>query len=296
MASTAVSGELTTPVYAQGTLRDTRIVTSRTATSGAIGGVDEGQATQTATFDISAGSIGNVADRFRAVTGIRVVFANDEIRDLPSPGVAGTMTAEQALERLLVGTGVGYVFTARDLMTMDIRTAEFVAVSGRETPTVSSPKYTVPLRDIPQTIAIIPRAVMEEQGATTLSDALRNVPGITLQAGEGGGASNTAGDMFNMRGFNASNSLFVDGVRDDGLISRDVFNLEQVEVFMGPTGSDVGRGTAAGYVNMQTQDPAPGRVDSATFAYGNGDRAASRSTSTASSGNADSWWGKSAFV
>ena len=88
-----------------------------------------------------------------------------------------------------------------------------------------------------------------------LSEALRNVPGITLQAGEGGGASNTAGDMFNMRGFNASNSLFVDGVRDDGLISRDVFNLEQVEVFMGPTGSDVGRGTAAGYVNMQTKTP-----------------------------------------
>ena len=96
---------------------------------------------------------------------------------------------------------------------------------------------------------------MEQQGVTTLSEALRNVPGITLQAGEGGGASSTAGDMFNMRGFNAANSLFVDGVRDDGLISRDVFNLEQVEVFMGPTGSDVGRGTAPGYVNMQTKTP-----------------------------------------
>ena len=96
---------------------------------------------------------------------------------------------------------------------------------------------------------------------TTLSEALRNVPGITLQAGEGGGASSTAGDMFNMRGFNASNSLFVDNVRDDGLMSRDVFNLEQVEVFMGPTGSDVGRGTAAGYVNMQTKTPHLPRVD-----------------------------------
>ena len=96
---------------------------------------------------------------------------------------------------------------------------------------------------MPQTIEVIPREVMEAQGVTTLSEALRNVPGITLQAGEGGGASNTAGDMFNLRGFSAANSLFVDGVRDDGLISRDVFNLEQVEVFMGPTGSDVGRGT-----------------------------------------------------
>ena len=131
-----------------------------------------------------------------------------------------------------------------------------------------SPKYQVPLRDIAQTIAIIPRAVMEEQGATTLSDALRNVPGITLQAGEGGGSSNTAGDMFNMRGFNASNSLFVDGVRDDGLISRDVFNLEQVEVFLGPTGSDIGRGTAAGYVNMTTKAPHAGSAYSAAYSAG----------------------------
>jgi catecholate siderophore receptor len=296
VASTAVSAKLTTPLYAQGTLRDTRLVTSRSASSSTIGNADEGQATQTATFDIPAGPIGTVAERFRAATGIRAVFANDGIKELPSPGVSGVMTVEQALERLLVGTGVGYAFTARDLVTMDIRTSEFVAVSGRETPTVSSPKYTTPLRDVPQTIALIPRATIEQQGATTLSETLRNVPGITLQAGEGGGASNTAGDMFNMRGFNASNSLFVDGVRDDGLVSRDVFNIEQVEVFMGPTGSDVGRGTAAGYVNMQTKVPHLGSSSSATISYGNGDRGrVTADLNFASSGNSDNWWSKSAF-
>ena len=62
-----------------------------------------------------------------------------------------------------------------------------------------------------------------------------------MQAGEGGGASSTSGDMFNMRGFSANNSLFVDNVRDDGMLTRDVYNLEQIEVFSGPTGSDVGR-------------------------------------------------------
>ena len=74
MASTAVSGQLTTPLYAQGTLRDTRIVTSRALGSSVVGNVDEGQATQTATFNIPAGTIGGVADQFRTVTGIRVVF------------------------------------------------------------------------------------------------------------------------------------------------------------------------------------------------------------------------------
>ena len=296
MASAAASGKLTTPVYAQSTLRDTRVVTSRAATSSAIGAVDEGQATQVATFDIPAGPIGTVAERFRVVTGVRIVFANEDIKELPSAGVSGVMTVEQALDQLVVGTGVGYVFTARDLVTMDIRTSEFVTVSGRQIPMVSSPKYTTPLRDVPQTIALIPRATIEQQGATTLSETLRNVPGITLQAGEAGGASNTAGDMFNMRGFNASNSLFVDGVRDDGLVSRDVFNIEQVEVFMGPTGSDVGRGTAAGYVNMTTKVPHLGSSSAATFAYGNGDRGrVTADLNFASSESSESWWGKSAF-
>ena len=154
-----------------------------------------------------------------------------------------------------MGTGVRFRLTSPTTAVFELDpVSESVDVTGQLS-VVASPKYVGPLRNIPQTIEIIPRAAMEQQGVTTLSEALRNVPGITMQAGEGGGASSTAGDMFNMRGFNAANSLFVDGVRDDGLISRDVFNLEQIEVFMGPTGSDVGRGTASGYVNMQTKTP-----------------------------------------
>jgi catecholate siderophore receptor len=102
--------------------------------------------------------------------------------------------------------------------------------------------------------------------------------------------------MFNMRGFNASNSLFVDGVRDDGLVSRDVFNLEQVEVFMGPTGSDVGRGTAAGYVNMSTKVPHLGSSSSAMVSYGNANRTrATADLNWSSAGSSDNWWGKAAF-
>ena len=54
-------------------------------------------------------------------------------------------------------------------------------------------------------------------------------------------------------------------------MSRDVFNLEQVEVFMGPTGSDVGRGNAAGYVNMQTKSPHADSAYAVTYGYGSGD-------------------------
>jgi catecholate siderophore receptor len=221
-------------------------------------------------FDIPVGPLRDVLASFEQTTGLKVEIKNDAIGDLPSEGASGVLTPEQALDRILAGTNTAYSFAAPDTVTIDLGVQEFVAVTGRAAE-VTSPKYTEPLREIPQTIALIPRAVIEQQGATTLSETLRNVPGITLQAGEGGGASNTAGDMFNMRGFNAANSLFVDGVRDDGLISRDVYNLEQVEVFMGPTGSDVGRGTAAGYVNMISKTPHLGSNHSVLFGLGSAD-------------------------
>jgi hypothetical protein len=185
-------------------------------------------------YAIPAGPLGDLLERFEQTSGVRLMLAMPEMTALQSAGVSGFYTVQEALEQLVSGTSLSARLTAADVALLDIQgQSESVQVTATA-PTVRSPKYQVPLRDIAQTIAIIPRAVMEEQGATTLSAALRNVPGITLQAGEGGGSSNTAGDMFNMRGFNASNSLFVDGVRDDGLISRDVFNLEQVEVFLGP--------------------------------------------------------------
>ncbi|MCC6232769.1 MAG: TonB-dependent siderophore receptor [Verrucomicrobiales bacterium] len=143
---------------------------------------------------------------------------------------------------------------------------------GYQPETVFSPRYTEPLLNVPQTITVIPRAVIDEQGANSLSEVLRNVPGVTLLAGEGGGASNNAGDAFFMRGFEASNSIFVDGVRNQGLITRDVFNLEQVEVFKGPTGTDVGRGTAAGYLNLATKSPLLEALYGGTLGYGSAEQ------------------------
>ena len=135
-------------------------------------------------------------------------------------------------------------------------TLEEVTVEGQKYRNeVSSPKYTAELVDVPQTVVVIPKAVFREQAAITLSDVLRNTPGITLLAGEGGGASNTAGDSFFMRGFDATNSIFIDGVRDQGAYSRDVFNLDQVEVSKGPSGSYTGRGNASGSVNLVTKTP-----------------------------------------
>jgi catecholate siderophore receptor len=248
-------------------------------------------------YSIPAGPLGDLLERFEQTSGVRLTWAMPEIAALQSPGVSGFFSVQEALDQLVMGTSLTVRIAAPNVAVLDIQAqSESVRVPANA-PSVRSPKYSVSLRDIAQTITVIPRTVMDEQGATTLSDALRNVPGITLQAGEGGGSSNTAGDMFNMRGFNASNSLFVDGVRDDGLISRDVFNLEQVEVFLGPTGSDIGRGTAAGYVNMTTKAPHAGTNYSATFSGGTAEQ--SRLSADANWGqpmdHQGSWASKTAF-
>lgn len=215
-------------------------------------------------FNIPAGPLEAVLEAFQRQTGLRVLVPIDAIRALASPGVAGTFTLEQALRQILTGTNVTYQFTAKETVTLEISgLAASVDVIGHST--VSSVKYTEPLRDVPQTITVIPRAVMEEQGATTLRDVLRNVPGLTMAAGEGGVA---AGDNLTLRGFSARNDVFVDGVRDLGPQSRDPFNLEQVEVAKGPSSSFNGRGSAGGTINLVSKAPGVGRFFGGSANFG----------------------------
>lgn len=114
---------------------------------------------------------------------------------------------------------------------------------------LASPKFTQPLQDTPQTIQVIDSGLFNQQGATTLTEALRNSPAVgTFHAGENG--NTTSGDAIQMRGFDSSGSIFVDGVRDLGSISRDLFNTEAVEVTKGPAGTDNGRTAPTGAINM----------------------------------------------
>ncbi len=134
---------------------------------------------------------------------------------------------------------------------------------------LSSSKFTEPLLDTPQTISIISKEIIQQQGATTLTEALRNSPGVgTFYVGENGTTS--TGDAIYMRGFDTSGSIFVDGARDLGSISRDVFNIEQVEVTKGPDGTEYGRTAPTGAVNMVSKQPMLGNAVSASISYGSG--------------------------
>ncbi len=136
---------------------------------------------------------------------------------------------------------------------------------------VSSPKFTQPIVDTPQTITVIKKELLQQQAATTLSEALRNTPGVTMQLGENG--STQTGDSINLRGFDSSQSIFVDGIRDLGAVSRDVFNIDQVEVVKGPSGSDIGRGASSAYINLVSKTAqADGAFATGSLIAGTSDR------------------------
>jgi catecholate siderophore receptor len=94
--------------------------------------------------------------------------------------------------------------------------------------TKTAAKVEAALRDIPQTVNVIPGALFHDQGARSIQDVLRNVPGVGFSNGEG------QRDQVTIRGFTAIADQFIDGVRDDALYFRDLANVEQIEVLKGP--------------------------------------------------------------
>lgn len=115
----------------------------------------------------------------------------------------------------------------------------------------SSNKVLQDLVDTPQTVSVITNKVIQEQQATTLQEALRNTPGITLNLGENGNTN--AKDNINMRGFDVQGSIFKDGIRDLTNTAKDTYNTEAVEVTKGAVGADNGRGVSSGYINQVTK-------------------------------------------
>lgn len=113
----------------------------------------------------------------------------------------------------------------------------------------SALKIDAPLRDIPQTVNVVPQSVIKDQGAQSMEDVLKNVPGIGLSSGDG------QRDQVTIRGFSAIGDMYVDGLRDDALYYRDLSNVERVEVIKGPAAVLYGRGSSGGLINSISKKP-----------------------------------------
>lgn len=153
---------------------------------------------------------------------------------LASVAMAGGAAAQEALPTIDV-SGQGQGGQAED--------------TGYRATSTGVSRIPTPLRDTPQTINVVTQEVIRDQGARTMEDALRNVPGITFSAGEGG----QQGDAPLIRGFSARTDIFRDGIRDPGWYTRDVFATESLEVFKGPSAFAFGRGSTGGAINLTSK-------------------------------------------
>lgn len=148
------------------------------------------------------------------------------------------------------------------------RSRQDIVVEAERVREQENPKATRPLIDTPRSVVLISEDVIKDTGAATFVEALRTVPGITFGAAEGG---NPIGDRPFIRGYDSQGSTFVDGVRDIGAQSREIFAVEQIEVIRGSDSVTGGRGAAGGAINIITKLPRPRTAISGAVSYGTAD-------------------------
>jgi len=184
-------------------------------------------------------------------------------------GQAGTSASPSALLAL---AGMGLMVGATPAMAQDaeprlggVTVTDTAIDDSYQRAETESAKATAPLLDTPQTINVIPQELIRDRAARTLAEVLRNTPGVSFNAGENGFGTST--NNFSLRGFDTSGSVFVDNARDSGSVARDVFNIESVEVVKGADAGN-GRGSAGGYVNINTKKPTLDAFVSGDASYG----------------------------
>ncbi|MBO9195243.1 TonB-dependent siderophore receptor [Rhizobium sp. 16-449-1b] len=226
------------------------------------------------TFSIPSQSVASALVRYSAITGSNIVYDGTLPADARSRAIQGQLSDRQALQQLLSGTDLRYTFGANDTITIiasgtvatdtsGATALQPILLSGGAAPgsydaTESSvgTKTDTPLRDVPQSIQVVKRSVLEDQQATSLTEALENVSNVR----ESSTAANRA-PSYVLRGFTA-NSYAVDGVMLDGAVNNpenstepDMAGIERVEVLKGPASVLYGRGQPGGLINIVTRQP-----------------------------------------
>ncbi|MBK5007381.1 TonB-dependent receptor [Pseudomonas sp. S32] len=113
-------------------------------------------------------------------------------------------------------------------------------------------RTATPVRYVPQAIDTVKAAQVLDYGSNTLGKALEGIPNVSSGA-------DTRFDSVRIRGFEASNDFYLDGIRDDSQYIRDLHNIERVEVLKGPAAVLYGRGSQGGIVNRVSKAPEAGR-------------------------------------
>ncbi len=217
-------------------------------------------------------------------TNLQVLYASELASGKMTKGVAGTVTAQEAIQQLIEGTGLAYTFTDAKTVTLqaatpavmipgnlsaqpelgtikqkpikvpevvvkDVRTRSYTADEAS-----SATRIPIPIEDVPRSVETVTRQVIDDQKVIRMSDALRNVSGTSMPSTQGG-----RGGDFMIRGFRSDLNVFKNGFREDSTFAaraaRDIANLQNIEVVKGPPSYLYGRADPGGVINQITKDP-----------------------------------------
>ncbi len=195
------------------------------------------------------------------MSGLKSKAAVKSFRKKPS-------TLRRFISQALLGAGSNLILAGQVYSQQQSVEEIIVEDTGRSPYLIdesSIGKFTEPLLDTPQSVTTISSELMEDRNAMSLDDALRNVPGITLGAGE----FSWQGNNPNIRGFSSRNDMFLDGMRDLGSYARDPFNLDTVEVLLGSSSMVFGRGSTGGVINQSTKKPVQQELRKLHMNFGN---------------------------
>lgn len=240
-----------------------------------------GRQTATVAFDIPAQPLNGAILKFADAAEVKVFFDTDKIAGVMSQGVVGVMPPEDALARLLAGTGVNYRFVEGAAVRLsladdDIATLSPIMVQGNSpddpgrtagtgsyagTQVTVGSKLPMSIREVPQSVSVVTRQRIEDQQFTDLIDAMEQTTGMTVQQSETGAGHVT----FYSRGF-PLDSLQVDGMPystgSNLAATQDMAFYDRVEVLRGPAGLFQGAGEPSAVINLEHKRPLDG------FKYG----------------------------
>jgi catecholate siderophore receptor len=206
-------------------------------------------------FRIEAQPLPQALQEFRRQAGV-TLRTQTPVPAVHSPGVAGRFTPMEALRRLIAGTGFEAQVADDETLVVSPMSAVYelepVEVVGRRadagTVTSTATRTPTPLRDVPQAVTVVSRALIAEQAMQGMGDVTRLVPGVTMGQGEGNR------DQPTIRGNISTSTFFLNGMRDDVQYFRDLYNVDRVEVLKGPNALIFGRGTGGGVINRVSKE------------------------------------------
>jgi catecholate siderophore receptor len=206
-------------------------------------------------FRIAAQPLPRALDEFRRQAGVRLRTEAD-VPAVHSPGVVGRLTPVEALRRLIAGTGLEAEVVDDETLALRLGSGAYelepVEVVARRADagevTSTATRTPTPLRDVPQAVTVVSRALITEQAMQGMADVTRYVPGVTMGQGEGNR------DQPTIRGNISTSTFFLNGLRDDVQYFRDLYNVDRVEVLKGPNALIFGRGTGGGVINRVSKE------------------------------------------